>query len=92
MSKDIGAIQQIDSDREYAISKGEVLKRFTEFFHQRYKHSALYNGVLEMLIRDYDPYAIIEKVIEINDELYRRLEDEISRNNPIPKINPNNHE
>lgn len=63
----------INSEREYAIRKGKVLERFQEKFFERYMHNALYRKVLELLIRDADPYEVIEKLIEINEEQYNKI-------------------
>lgn len=76
---------EITDDRDYAIRKGKVLERFTEEFHWRHKHTSLYNNVLELLIRDADPYEIIERVIEINDEIHKQLTD------VMPFVSPNYH-
>jgi hypothetical protein len=59
----------IKDERDYSIKKGKVLSRFTELFFERFKHNPLYRSCYEALIRDADPYEIIEKLIEINDQL-----------------------
>lgn len=64
---------EIKNERDYAIRKGEVLKRFTAQFFEKYMHNALYRDVYEAMIRDADPYEIIEKLIEINDEQYKKI-------------------
>ncbi len=67
--------QSIDEKdaRDFAISKGEVLERFSKEFWKRFKHNDLYIKCQELLIRDADPYSIIEKLIEINDEQRQRI-------------------
>lgn len=76
---------EVKDDRDYAIRKGKVLERFNEQFHWRYKHNSLYRNVQEMLIRDADPYELIEKLIEINDAAYQKL------NEVMPFVSPNYH-
>ena len=63
----------IKNERDYAIRKGKVLERFKEGFFERFMYNALYRQVYESLIRDVDPYEIIEKLIEINDEQYKKI-------------------
>lgn len=73
----------IKDERDYAIRKGKVLERFTQEFFTRHKDNPLYRNVYEGLIRDADPYEIIEKLIEINAENYAKLEE------IMPWVSPN---
>lgn len=66
---------EIKDERDFAIRKGRVLEKFKQEFFTRYKHNTLYTHVLEMLIRDADPYEIIEKLIEINDEQFSKIHE-----------------
>jgi hypothetical protein len=70
-------IQQavIKDDRDYAIRKGRILERFTQEFHTRHRDNSLYRNVYEALIRDADPYEVIEKLIEINDEQFQKIHE-----------------
>jgi hypothetical protein len=61
--------------RDYSIRKGKILERFTQEFFTRHKNNVLYRNVLEALIRDADPYEIIEKLIEINAEQYQKIHE-----------------
>lgn len=63
----------IKNERDYAIRKGRILEKFREDFFERYMHNSLYRGVWESLIRDDDPYRIIEKLIEINDNQFNEI-------------------
>jgi hypothetical protein len=82
-------LTQVDNDREYAIRKGKVLEKFKAEFHERYKHHRLYTDVLELLIRDADPYVLIEKLIEINDDLFNKYTEAVMHAAPfIPKDDP----
>lgn len=65
----------IKNERDYAIRKGKVLERFKEGFFERFMHNALYRNVYEALIRDADPYDIIEKLIVINDEQFQKIKE-----------------
>jgi len=69
---------EIKNERDYAIRKGKILQGFAESFFERYKHNALYRNVYEALIRDADPYEVIEKLIEINDEQFTKIKELIS--------------
>jgi hypothetical protein len=66
--------ETIKDDRDYAIRKGKILERFTEEFHARHRHDALYVSVYEALIRDADPYEIIEKLIAVNDAQFKHIQ------------------
>lgn len=74
---------QIKDARDYAIRKGKILERFTQDFYTKHNKNHLYIKVLEALIRDADPYEIIEKLIEINAENYAKLEE------IMPWVSPN---
>lgn len=74
---------EIKDERDYAIRKGRVLERFTQEFFTRHKNNSLYRKVYEALIRDADPYEIIEKLIEINAEQFATLQD------IMPWVSPN---
>lgn len=66
---------QIKNERDYAIRKGKVLEKFNADFFEKYMHNALYRSVYEALIRDADPYEIIEKLIDINSEQYQKIQE-----------------
>lgn len=73
----------IKDERDYAIRKGKILEKFQQDFYTRHKNSSLFRPVLEMLIRDADPYEIIEKLIEINGEQMEQLIDVMPWVSPI---------
>lgn len=77
--------QPIKDDRDYAIRKGKVLERFTQEFFTRHKDNSLYRNVYEALIRDTDPYEIIERLIEINAEQHANFLE------IMPWVSPNYH-
>ena len=70
-------------ERDYAIRKGKVLEKFTQEFYTRHKYNSLYRQVYESLVRDADPYSIIEKLIEINAEQHDKLVE------IMPWVSPN---
>lgn len=74
---------EIKDERDYAIRKGKVLERFTQEFFTRHKNNPLYRNVYESLIRDADPYEIIERLIEINAEQFDKFTE------MMPFISPN---
>ena len=76
-------MKQVDNQREYDIKKGQILEGFDDKFHERYKQNTLYSHVRELLIREADPYRIIEKLIEINDEQFEKMCD------VMPFVSPN---
>lgn len=82
-------IQQavIKDERDYAIRKGRILERFTQDFYTRHNRNPLYINLLEALIRDADPYEIIEKLIYINAEQYQKIVELINLM-PPQKHNP----
>lgn len=65
----------IKDERDYTIRKGKIMERFTQEFYTRHYRSPLYINVLEALIRDADPYEIIEKLIEINAEQFQKIQE-----------------
>lgn len=73
MAENQQALHEIKTERDYAIRKGKVIERFSEAFCERFKYSGLYRECYELLIRDADPYNIIEKLIEINHEQYQQI-------------------
>ena len=66
---------EIKNERDYAIRKGKVLEKFNEQFFEKFMHNGLYRQVYESLIRDADPYEIIEKLIEINHEQFLKIKE-----------------
>lgn len=82
MSEEQQAVPIKDA-RDYAIRKGKILERFTQDFYTKHNRNPLYINVLEALIRDADPYEIIEKLIEINAETYSKYEE------LVPWVSPN---
>lgn len=83
-------IQQvvIKDERDYAIRKGKILERFTQDFYTRHNRNPLYINLLEALIRDADPYEIIEKLIDINAEQYQKIVELVNLMPPFKTREP----
>ena len=63
------------SETEYRSKREEVVAKFTEqFAKEYYTYDAQFRSIAEMLIRDADPYAIIEQLVidrkRIADEMF----------------------
>lgn len=78
-------MSEIKDERGYAIRKGKVLERFSEEFFRRHQHNPLYVAVYQQLIRDADPYDLIEKLIEINANQFEHIQE------LMPFVSPNYH-
>jgi hypothetical protein len=77
--------EEIKNERDYAIRKGKILEKFQEGFFEKYMYNDIYRKVWESLIRDDDPYRIIEQLIEINAEQFRKIK-ELVELMPVQKI------
>lgn len=71
-------LTEIKNERDYAIRKGKVLEKFTPEFFDKHIHNSLYRNVYEVLIRDADPYEVIEKLIDINNEQFAKIKELIA--------------
>lgn len=71
-------LTEITNERDYAIRKGKVLEKFTPEFFEKYMHNGLYRNVYEALIRDADPYEVIEMLIDINNEQFLKIKELIN--------------
>ena len=49
---------------EQQVNRLQVLQHFTAEFIEKHKHSYLFNGVIEELIKGANPYTIIQQLIE----------------------------
>lgn len=65
---------------DYRSKKEEVLSRFRkEFIEGRYMYDPVTHAVVEMLVRNSDPYQIIEQLIEDRLKLVKSFEEEIQK-------------
>lgn len=78
------ALSPIKDERDYAIRKGKVLEKFSQEFFEKYMYNDLYRHVYELLIRDADPYDVIERLIEINAEQFRQIKELVTLMPPKP--------
>lgn len=59
---------------EFKEKKEKVLQKFSEaFIEKHYNSDATFRAVMEMLIRDEDPYTIIETLIEQRSNLINQM-------------------
>ena len=70
---------------EYHQKKNEVIAKFTPDFMEQYKYDAPFRAILEMLIRDENPYTLIERLIEDRKDLVKQMHSIIELS-PIPVI------
>lgn len=56
----------------------EILQKFTDG-ESKYKESALFHRVIEMLVRNQDPFDIIEKLLDMNADLLAKYLDYVQR-------------
>ena len=72
--------------QQYHSKKKEVLERFTaKFKDEHYCKDGMFNAIIEMLIRDADPYSIIEKLLEDRETTRKKLEEFITYHSS-PKV------
>jgi hypothetical protein len=63
-----------NSRAEYYSKKEEVLSKFREeFAREYYTYDAVFRNIAEMLIRDADPYAIIEQLVTDRKRLVEEM-------------------
>lgn len=81
-------MSDIRDARDYAIRKGRVLEKFSPEFFTKYQHEATFNSVYQSLIRDADPYFIIEQLIEMNSNTLMTLKDMVGKIGLLESSNP----
>lgn len=82
-----GQQSSINSQAEYNSKRDEVLNRFRKEFdiNLHLRTDATFVAVVEMLIRDADPYAMIERLIEDRKILLEKV-IEFHTLNSVPVI------
>lgn len=71
---------------EYQKKREEIINNFTQgFIDKTYNNNAYTMAIIEMLIRNENPYNIIEKLVINQDSLIKKL-DEVITNSPMPPI------
>jgi len=58
----------------------ECIDRFKNG-RERYKTSPVFNMVIQMLVRDMDPYEIIDQLCQTNDDQRKAFEQYVMRDN-----------
>lgn len=83
-------MSEIKSEAEYRSKKEEVLSKFSsEFAKDYYTYDAVFKKIAEMLIRDADPYQIIEQLIIDRKNMMEQML-ELAKNSTAPIIYPPN--
>lgn len=67
---------------EHYKNREELIPKFKDG-DKRYLESALFNKVVQMLIRGADPILIIDQLVEMNDETQKKFQ-EYMINAPMP--------
>lgn len=62
-----------EREREYN-KRNELLSKFMDG-GRRYNNEQLFRNIIECLVRDADPFEIIEKLIDINKDLQDRIKE-----------------
>lgn len=77
----------IKSEAEYRSKKEQVISKFKkEFFKENYNYDQMFHNIVELLIRDVNPYEIIERLIDDRKVLIERT-IELMNYNVKPIIN-----
>jgi len=77
----------IKSEEQYRSKKEEVVSKFTkEFVEENYNYDAGFRKIMELLIADADPYAIIEQLILDRKRILKEY-TELAREVP-PRFRP----
>jgi len=69
------------SEQEFYHKTDECIARFKNG-KERYKTSVTFNKVVQMLVRDVDPYEIIDHLCQMSDDQTKAFELYINRNIP----------
>ncbi len=71
---------------EYQKKREEIINNFTQgFIDKTYDNNAYTMAIIESLIRNENPYNIIEKLVINQDNLIKKL-NEVITNSPMPPI------
>lgn len=74
------------TQEEYQKKREEIINNFTQgFIDKTYDNNALTMAIIESLIRNENPYNIIEKLVINQDNLIKKL-NEVITNSPMPPI------
>jgi hypothetical protein len=74
-------MNEIKSQSEYRSKKEQVISKFREeFVKENYNYDPMFHNIVELLIRDIDPYEIIERLISNRNELVKKTEEFMNYN------------
>ena len=75
-------VVQLQEEEEYLSKRQKVLSRFSkEFIDEHCNNNMAFRTIMEMLIRDEDPYSIIEWLIEDRNKMMKEV-IEVIRSKP----------
>ena len=66
-------------EQEYNTKIDNCISKFKNG-KERYRTSATFNRIVQMLIRDVDPYEIIDQLCQVSDDQSKAFESYIKRN------------
>jgi len=66
------------TEQEFYRKTDECISRFKNGL-ERYQTSPVFNMVIQMLVRDVDPYEIIDQLCQGNDDTQKALQQQILR-------------
>lgn len=78
---------EFQTNEQYRLKKQEVIDRFKKEFMETYykEYDPTFRHVLELLIRDADPYEIIERLIKDRKELADKFKEFVTLySRPLP--------
>jgi chorismate mutase len=61
------------TDQQRYLKTQEILKNFPNA-EERMKQSALFNQVIQMMVRDLTPYQVIDQLITVTEDIQRAFE------------------
>ena len=76
------------TQEEFYRKTDECIARFKNG-KERYKNSATFNRVIQMLVRDVDPYEIIDNLCQMSDDQTKAFKQYIYRDTRPMVISPN---
>lgn len=69
------------TQEEYYTKKEIILNKFNgEFIAKHYRTDPALHGIVELLLRDKDPYEIIERLIEDRVEMIKNFKEYMTNN------------
>ena len=70
-------------DTEFHTKLDECVSRFKNG-KERYRHSPTFNTVIQMLVRDCDPYEVIDQLCQMSDDSLKAFTEYVWRDTRPP--------